>query len=84
MVSFQTMQLVVGSLLIVFGLFVGLIVLAFPALAVIAVRQLAQRRQRNWRDRWARQRVLEQAVSASNHTTHAPAVADYPEPETAS
>ncbi len=81
--SFQMMQSVVSSLLVFSGLFVGLIVLAFPVLAVVAARQLAQRRRRNWRDRWARQRVLEQAVAASNHTTHAPAVADYPPPETA-
>ncbi len=81
--SFQAMQWVVSFLLIVSGLFVGLIVLAFPALAVIAAKQLAQRRRRNWRDRWARQRVLQQAVAASNHATHTPPVADYPAPEAA-
>ena len=83
MMSFQAIQLVVGSLLIVSGLFVGLVVLVFPVLAVIAARQLAQRRKRNWRDRWARQRVLEQAVATSNHATHTPPIADYPAPETA-
>ena len=84
--SFQVIQLVVSVLLIVSGAFVGLIVLAFPALAVVAVRQLSQRRRRNWRDRWARQRVLQQAFTgfaASNHAPHAPAVEDYPEPEDA-
>jgi len=86
MVSFQAMQLVVSFLLIVSGLFVGLIVLAFPALAVIAARQLSQRRRRNWRDRWARQRVLQQAFTGfavTNHATHTPPVEDYPEPEAA-
>ncbi|MBN1137980.1 MAG: hypothetical protein JXM73_15425 [Anaerolineae bacterium] len=81
--SLQMMQSVVSLLLIVSSLFVGLIVLAFPVLAVVAVRQLAARRKRNWRDRWARQRVLEQAVAASNHTTHTPPIADYPPPEAA-
>jgi hypothetical protein len=84
MMSFQAMQWVVGSLLIVSGLFVGLIVLAFPVLAGIAAKQLAQRRKRNWRDRWARQRVLQQAftgVAVTNRTTHTPPVEDYPEPE---
>jgi len=50
------------------------------------VRQLSQRRRRNWRDRWARQRVLQQAFTgfaASNRAPHAPAVEDYPEPEEA-
>lgn len=56
--SFQIVQWVVSVLLFVSGAFVGLIVLAFPVLAVVAVRQLSQRRRRNWRDRWARQRAL--------------------------
>ena len=84
--SFQAMQSVVSFLLIVSGAFVGLIVLAFPALAVVAVRQLALRRRRNWRDRWARQRVLQQAFAGfatSNRPALAPAVEDYPEPEEA-
>ena len=61
---------------------------AFPALAVVAVRQLSQRRRRNWRDRWARQRVLQQAVAgiaASKTTTdrgspERPTTAAYPTP----
>jgi Zn-dependent protease with chaperone function len=84
--SFQAMQLVVSILLIVSGAFVGLIVLAFPALAAVAARQLAQRRRRNWRDRWARQRVLQHTflgLAASNRATHSPDVEDYPEPEEA-
>ena len=84
--SFQIMQWVVSVLLIASGAFVGLIVLAFPALVFIAVRQLSQRRRRNWRDRWARQRVLQRAFTgfaASNRATLAPAVEDYPEPEEA-
>ena len=84
--SFQVMQVVVSVLLIVSGAIVGLIVLAFPALAVVAVRQLSQRRRRNWRDRWARQRVLQQAFTgfaASNRMRRAPSVEDYPEPEEA-
>ena len=84
--SFQIIQWVVSVLLIVSGAFVGLIVLAFPVLAVVAVRQLSQRRRRNWRDRWARQRVLQQAFTgfaASNRATRVPAVEDYPEPEEA-
>jgi len=78
------MQWVVSVLLIVSGAFVGLIVLAFPVLAVVSVRQLSRRRRSNWRDRWARQRVLQQAFTgfaASNHATHLPAIEDYPEPE---
>jgi hypothetical protein len=84
--SFQIVQVVVSVLLIVSGAFVGLIVLAFPVLAVITVRQLSQRRRRNWRDRWARQRMLQQAFTgfaASNRTRSTPAVEDYPEPEEA-
>ena len=82
--SFQIVQWVVSVLLIVSGAFVALIVLAFPVLAVVTVRQLSQRRHRNRRDRWARQRVLQQAFTgfaASNHTARLPAVEDYPEPE---
>jgi hypothetical protein len=84
--SFQIVQWAVNVLLIVSGAFVGLIVLAFPVLVVITVRQLSQRRRRNWRDRWARQRVLQQAFTgfaASNRAPRAPAVEDYPEPEDA-
>jgi hypothetical protein len=87
--SFQIMQVAVSVLLIVSGAFVGLIVLAFPVLAVVAVRQLSQRRRRNWRDRWAWQRALlrvQQAFTgfaASNRAPRAPAVEDYPEPEDA-
>ena len=84
--SFQIMQVVVSVLLIVSGAFVGLIVLAFPVLAVVAVRQLSQRRRHNWRDRWARQRVLQRSFTgfaASNRAPRTPAVEDYPEPEDA-
>jgi hypothetical protein len=87
--SFQIVQWVVGVLLIVSSAFVGLIVLAFPVLAVVSVRQLSRRRRRNWRDRWARQRALlrvQQAFTgfaASNHATRMPAIEDYPEPEEA-
>jgi hypothetical protein len=82
--SFQIMQVVVSVLLIVSGAFVGLIVLAFPVLAVVTVRQLSQRRRRNWRDRWARQRMVQRALTgfaASNRPTREPAIDDYPEPE---
>ena len=82
--SFQIVQWVVNVLLIVSGAFVGLIVLAFPVLAVVTVRQLSQRRRRNWRDRWARQRMLQQAFTgfaATNHAARLPAIEDYPEPE---
>ena len=85
--SFQIVQWVVSVMLIVSGAFVGLIVLVFPVLAVITVRQLSQRRRRNWRDRWARQRVLQQVFTgfaATNRATRMPAVEDYPEPEEAS
>lgn len=84
--SVQAMQSVVSFLLVVSGASVGLIVLAFPALAVVAVRQLVLRRRRNWRDRWARQRMLQQAFAGfatSNCPARAPAVEDYPEPEEA-
>ena len=82
--SFQIVQWVVSVMLIVSGAFVALIVLVFPVLAVITVRQLSRRRRRNWRDRWARQRVLQQAFTgfaATNRATRMPAVEDYPEPE---
>ena len=82
--SFQIMQWMISVLLIVSGAFVGLIVLAFPVLAVVTVRQLSRRRRRNWRDRWARQRVLQQAFTgfaASNHAARLPMIEDYPAPE---
>jgi hypothetical protein len=84
--SLPIMQGVAGVLLLVSGTFVGLIAIAFPVLALVAVRQLARRRRRNWRDRWARQRMLQQAftgAAATNRATHVPAIEDYPEPEEA-
>jgi hypothetical protein len=82
--SFQTMNLIVKVMLAIAAGFVGLAVLSFPALAIIAVRQVIDRRKRNWRDRWARQRVLQQAVAgiaASNHAVTALPVQAYPAPE---
>ena len=82
--SFQAMNLIVKVLLAITAGFVGLVVLSLPALAVVAVRQVIDRRKRNWRDRWARQRVLQQAVAgiaASNHAVTALPVDAYPAPE---
>ena len=79
--SFQAMNLIVKVMLAVTAGFVGLVVLSLPALAVVAVRQVIDRRKRNWRDRWARQRVLQQAVAgiaASNHAVTALPVDAYP------
>ena len=53
--SFQAMNLIVKVMLAITAVFVGLVVLSLPALAVVAVRQVIDRRKRNWRDRWARQ-----------------------------
>ena len=78
--SFQEMGWVVNVILIGIGSLVGVIFLAFPALAIISVIQLNDRRSRNRRDRWARQRVLEQAVAGiADHADAAPAMADYPD-----
>jgi hypothetical protein len=82
--SFQAMNLIVKVMLAITAGFVGLVVLSFPALAAVAVRQVIHRRKRNWRDRWARQRVLQQAVAgiaASNHAVTALPVDAYPAPE---
>ena len=84
--SFQVMNMIVKVLLVITAGFVGLVVLSLPALAVVAVRQVIDRRKRNWRDRWARQRVLQQAVAgiaASNHTATTLPVDAYPAPEDA-
>ena len=84
--SFQTMNLIVKVMLAITAGFVGLAVLSFPVLVAIAVRQVIDRRKRNWRDRWARQRVLQQAVAgiaASNHAVTALPVDAYPAPEEA-
>ena len=84
--SFQAMDLIVKVMLAITAGFVGLVVLSLPALAVVAVRQVFDRRKRNWRDRWARQRVLQQAVAgiaASNHAVTALPVDAYPAPEDA-
>ena len=82
--SFQAMNLIVKVMLAITAGFVGLVVLSLPALVVIAIRQVIDRRKRNWRDRWARQRVLQQAVAgiaASNHAVTALPVDAYPAPE---
>jgi hypothetical protein len=84
--SFQTVSLLVRILLAVVAGFVALIFIAFPVLAIVSVRQMIDRRRRNWRDRWARQRVLQQAVAgiaASERTALAPAIEDYPPPDPA-
>jgi hypothetical protein len=84
--SFQAMNLIVKVMLVITAGFVGLVVLSLPALAVVAVRQVIDRRKRNWRDRWARQRVLQQAVAgiaASNHAVTALPMDAYPAPEEA-
>ena len=84
--SFQAMHLIVKVMLAITAGFVGLVVLSLPALAVVAVRQVIDRRKRNWRDRWARQRVLQQAVAgiaASNRVAIALPVDAYPAPEEA-
>ena len=84
--SFQAMNLIVKAMLAITAGFVGLVVLSLPALAVVAVRQVIDRRKRNWRDRWARQRVLQQAVAgiaASNHAMTTLPVDAYPAPEDA-
>ena len=81
--SFQTMNLIVKVILVIAVGFVGLVVLSFPVLVAIAIRQVIDRRKRNWRDRWARQRVLQQAVAgiaASNHAVTALSVEAYPAP----
>jgi len=82
--SFHAMTLIVEVMLAITAVFVGLVVLSLPALAVVAARQGIDRRKRNWRDRWARQRVLQQAVAgiaASNRTVTALPVDAYPAPE---
>ena len=84
--SFQAMNLIVKVMLAITAGFVGLVVLSLPALAVVAVRQVIDRRKRNWRDRWARQRVLQHAVAgiaASNNAVTALPVDAYPVPEAA-
>jgi hypothetical protein len=84
--SFQAMNLIVKVMLAITAGFVGLVVLSLPGLAVVAVCQVIDRRKRNWRDRWARQRVLQQAVAgiaASNHAVTALPVDAYPAPEDA-
>ena len=87
--SFQAMNLIVKVMLVITAGFVGLVVLSLPALAVVAVRQVTDRRKRNWRDRWARQRALlrvQQAVAgiaASNHAMTMLPVDAYPAPEDA-
>ncbi len=82
--SFQMMQYaVIGFTLLAAG-FVGILFLSFPAAAIVAAVQLARRRKRNWRDCWARQRVLQRAVAgvaASGRTVAEPPLEDYPEPE---
>ena len=81
--SFQTMQTMVSLGLIATGVFVGLVILSFPALAAVSAVQLNARRRRNRRDRWARQRVLQRAVAdvaASSHTAAEPSVSEYPDP----
>jgi hypothetical protein len=80
------MDLIVKVMLAITAGFVGLVALSLPALAVIAIRQVVDRRKRNWRDRWARQRVLQQAVAgiaASNRVAAALPVDAYPVPEDA-
>ena len=82
--SFQTLSLLVKILWAVVAGFVASILVSFPILAIVSVRQMIDRRKRNWRDRWARQRVLQQAVAgiaASDRTALAPAIEDYPPPE---
>ena len=81
--SFQTASQLVNILMIVVAAFVGLVVLSFPVLVVVSVRQVIERRKRNHRDRWARQRVLQQVVAAStsDHAESAPPVGEYPAPE---
>jgi hypothetical protein len=82
--SFQAMNLIVEVMLAVTAAFVGLVVLSLPALTVVAARQVIDRRKRNWRDRWARQRVLQQTVAgiaASNRAVTALPVDAYPAPE---
>ena len=82
--SFQTMSWLVKILVAVVAGFLALIIVSFPVLAIVSVRQMIDRRKRNWRDRWARQRVLQQAVAgiaASDRTAPAPAIEDYPPPE---
>ena len=82
--SFQTVSLLVSILLAVVAGFVALVFIAFPLLAIVSVRQMIQRRKRNWRDRWARQRVLQQTVAgiaASERTALAPTMEEYPPPD---
>ena len=84
--SFQTASQWVNILMIVVAAFVGLVVLSFPVLVIVSVRQVIERRKRNHRDRWARQRALLRvqqvvAASASDRAESAPPVGEYPAPE---
>ena len=84
--TFQILQFAaIGFIALVAGM-LGLFFLSFPALAVVSAVQLSQRRRRNQRDRWARQRTLERAVTGVAATSHndgddAPPVSDYPDPD---
>ena len=80
--SIQTASQLASILMIVVVAFVGLVGLSFPVLVVVSVRQVIERRKRNHRDRWARQRILQQVVaSASSRAASAPPVEAYPAPE---
>ena len=82
--SFQTMQSIINAVLVVVAVGVVILFLTMPVWVIVTVRQVAARRQRNHRDRWARQRVLERAMSsgvaASSHTDDAPVLDAYPTP----
>ena len=84
--TFQILQFAAISFIALIAGMLGLFFLSFPALAIVSAVQLSQRRRRNQRDRWARQRTLERAVTGVAAASHddgddVPPVSDYPDPE---